>query len=54
MSSTFGEFQFMINQTNFDVVTLSETWLKNDKYLIEYVRLSGYEIEMEMLNVVEA
>ena len=54
MSSTFGEFQFMINQTNFDVITLSEAWLKNDKYLIEYVILSGYEIEMEMLNMVEA
>ena len=43
MSSTFDEFQFVINQTNFDVITLSETWLKNDKYLLEYIRLSGYE-----------
>ena len=43
MSSTFDEFQFMINQTRFDVITLSETWLKNDKHLIEYVRLPGYE-----------
>ena len=43
MSSTFDEFQFMINQTKFDVITLSETWLKNDKHLLEYVRLPGYE-----------
>ena len=43
MSSTFEEFQFMINQTKFDVITLSEMWLKNDKHLLEYVRLSGYE-----------
>ena len=43
MSSTFNEFQFMINQINFDVITLSETWLKNDKHLLEYVRLPGYE-----------
>ena len=43
MSSTFDEFQFMINQTNFDVITLSETWLKNDKHLLEDVRLPGYE-----------
>ena len=41
--STFEEFQFMINQTKFDVITLSETWLKNDKHLLEYVRLPGYE-----------
>ena len=33
----------MINQTKFDVITLSETWLKNDKHLLEYVRLPGYE-----------
>ena len=33
----------MINQTKFDVITLSEMWLKNDKHLLEYVRLSGYE-----------
>ena len=33
----------MINQTDFDVIKLSETWLKNDKHLLEYVRLPGYE-----------
>ena len=43
MSSTFDEFQFMINHTKFDVIILSETWLKNDKHLVEYVRLPGYE-----------
>ena len=43
MSSTFDKFQFMTNQTNFDVITLSETWLKNDKHLLEYDRLPGYE-----------
>ena len=41
MSSTFDEFQFMINQTNFVAITLWETWLKNDKHLLEYVRLPG-------------
>ena len=43
MSYTFDEFQFMINQTNFDVIALSETWLKNDKHLLKYVRPPGYE-----------
>ena len=33
----------MINQIKFDVITLSETWLKNDKHLLEYVGLPGYE-----------
>ena len=42
MSSTFDEFQCMINQTNVDVIALSQTWLKNDKHL-EYIRLPGYE-----------
>ena len=43
MSSTFDEFQFMINQTNFDVIALSETWMKNDKHVLEYVKLPGFE-----------
>ena len=43
ISSTFDEFQFMKNQTKFYVITLSETWLKNDKHLLGYVRLPGYE-----------
>ena len=37
MPSSFAGFQLMINQTDFDVITLSETWLKNDKHLLEYV-----------------
>ena len=43
MLSKFDEFQFMINQTNLDVITLSEMRLKNDKDLLEYVGLPGYE-----------
>ena len=43
MSSKFDEFQLMINQTNLDIITLSETWLKSDKHLLEYVRLPDYE-----------
>ena len=34
----------MINQTKFDVFSLSDTWLKKDKHLLEYVRLPGYEL----------
>jgi len=42
MTSTFDEFQLMVHQTNFDIITLSETWLKNDRHLLEYVELPGY------------
>jgi len=43
MNSTFDEFQFMISEMKFDIITLSETWLKNDKNLLEYVKVPGYE-----------
>ena len=41
MTSNFDEFQFMVNKSKFDIITLSETWLKNDKRLLEYVNLPG-------------
>ena len=43
MASTFDEFKFMVNESKFDIITLSETWLKNDKHLLEYVSLPGYK-----------
>ena len=43
MTSTFDEFQFMVNDSKFDIITLSETWLKNDKHLLEYANLPGYK-----------
>ena len=43
MTSTFGEFQFMVNELKFDIITLSETWLKNDKHLLEYANTPGYK-----------
>ena len=41
MTSTFDEFQFMVNESKSDIITLSETW--NDKHLLEYVNLPGYK-----------
>ena len=41
MTSTFDEFQFMVNESKFDIITLSEIWLKNDNQLLEYVNLPG-------------
>ena len=43
MTSTSDEFQFMVNESKFDIITLSKTWLKNDKHLLEYVSLPGYK-----------
>ena len=43
MTWTFDEFRFMVNESKFDIITLSETWLKNDKHLLEYVNLPGYK-----------
>ena len=43
MASTFDEFQFEVNELNFDIITLSKSWLKNDKHLLEHVILPGYK-----------
>ena len=42
MSSTFDEFQGMLYQYPFDIITLSETWLRNDTNLLQYVPIPGY------------
>ena len=43
MTLAFDQFQFMVNESKFDIIVLSETWLKNDKHLLEYVNLPGYK-----------
>ena len=50
MTLTFDEFQFMVNKLKFDIITLSETWLKNEKYLLEYVNLLGYKFSYRSRN----
>ena len=42
MSSTFDEPQVMVSQHPFDIITLSETWLRNDSKLLQYVQIPGY------------
>ena len=42
MSSTFDEFQVMLCQHPFDIITLSKTWLRNDKNLLQNVQIPGY------------
>lgn len=45
MVSTFNEFALTVKSYPLDIITLSETWLKNQKELLEYVSLPGYATE---------
>ena len=42
MSSTFNEFPVMINENQFDIITLSETWLRDNKHLLDHVKTLRY------------
>ena len=45
MCSTFDEFYVMCNTCKYDIITLSETWLKNNHHLIEHVQIPGYQLD---------
>ena len=40
--SPFNEFQSLVGDYPMDIITMSETWLKDDPALLDYVSLSGY------------
>ena len=42
MTSTFDDLQLVIQRYDFDVVTLSETWLKDNPQLLSHVSIPGY------------
>ena len=42
MSSTFDEFQLMLYHHPFDIITLSETWLRSDTNLLQYIQIPEY------------
>ena len=42
MVSTFDELLLTISKYPFDVIAMSETWLKNSPHLLEYVNIPGY------------
>lgn len=44
MLSTFDELLATIKKYPFDVVAMSETWLKNNPHLINYVTIPSYSI----------
>ncbi|CAB4000880.1 Hypothetical predicted protein [Paramuricea clavata] len=45
MVSTFDELVLTIKEYPFDVVTMSETWLKNNSLLLQHVTIPGYSCE---------
>ena len=45
MTSSFPEFEAMLSAYKFDIITLSETWLKDNKLLLQYVSIPGYNFE---------
>eukprot|EP00111_Clytia_hemisphaerica_P013088 TCONS_00038423-protein len=44
MVSTFDEFMLFVDRYDFDVITLTETWLKDNPFLLDYVKIDGYEM----------
>ena len=45
MCSTFDEFYVMCNTYKYDIITLSETLLRNNHHLIEHVQIPGYQLD---------
>ena len=50
MVSSFDEFHVMLQEHPFDMLTLSETWLKDDVNLLKYVKIPGYKFSYKNLN----
>ena len=42
MVSTFDELLVTIREYPFDVIAMSETWMKNNPHLLQYVSIPGY------------
>ena len=42
MSSTFDAFFLTLQQDPFDIIMLSETWLRDNKHLLGYIKMPGY------------
>ena len=45
MCSTFNDFQLTVESYPLDIITLSETWFKENPLLMKYVQLPGYVTE---------
>ena len=45
VTSLFLEFEAMLSKHQFDIITLSETWLKDNAKLLQHVNIQGYQFE---------
>ena len=45
VTSSFPEFEAMLSKHQFDITTLSETWLKDNAKLLQHVNIQGYQFE---------
>ena len=50
MVSSFDELHEMLQEHPFHIVTLSETWLKNDVNLLNYVQIPGNKFSYKNRN----
>ena len=46
----FDEFNVMLQEHPFDILTLSETWLKAHVNLLNYLQIPGYKFSYKNLN----
>ena len=54
MLSTFNEFALIVNKYPLDLITLSETWMKDNKDLLEYVSFPGFSREFRNRDISKA
>ena len=45
LCSSFDEFSEFMHLYKFNIMTLSEPWLKDDKHMIDYIQIEGYNTE---------
>ena len=50
MVSSFDEFHVMFQEHPFDILTLSEKWLKEDVNLFNYIQIPGYKLSYKHRN----
>ena len=44
MLSSFEEFKVMLHTYPFDIICLTETWMTDNKHLLDYITIPGYAI----------
>ena len=43
--SSFNEFRLLLDRYTFDIIAMSETWLKDNAHLLDYIQIPGYTFE---------